>query len=85
MSGDAVDKRFKVVQNGDGEWGILDTVAVEFDGVMAFAAWEGIEIRHWLDEIAGWAIALNSGNDPRDALDWSEYIPRELAPTRIPV
>lgn len=87
MTGQLADKRFKVVQDAWGVWGILDTVAVEFDNVEPFAAWEGVGNVYsaWLREIAGWAIALNSGNDPRDILDWSEYDPREVAPTRTPV
>lgn len=86
MNGDAVDKRFSVVQDADREWGILDTVAAEFDGVPAFASWGAYDgVTCWMDEIVGWAARLNTGNALRDDFSWSEYVPRELAQARIPV
>ncbi|AXH50262.1 hypothetical protein SEA_MUSETTA_107 [Microbacterium phage Musetta] len=86
MSGDAVDKRFKVVRDADGEWGILDTVAAEFDGVPAFASWGAYEgVTYWMDEIVDWAANLNTRDAPRDDFSWSEYVPREVAGDRIPV
>ncbi|AXC36332.1 hypothetical protein SEA_FORK_106 [Microbacterium phage Fork] len=80
MSGDAVDKRFKVVRDADGDWGILDTVAAEFDGVPAFASWGAYKgVTYWVDEIVDWAANLNTRDALRDDFSWSEYVPREVA------
>lgn len=81
------DKRFKVVQDAWGVWGILDTTALEFDGVEPFAGWEGVTNVHkvWIFGIFEYAAQLNKGEESRDTFDWTEYAPRELAPDRIPV
>ncbi|QWS69473.1 hypothetical protein SEA_NECROPHOXINUS_111 [Microbacterium phage Necrophoxinus] len=86
MSGDAFDKRFKVVQDAWGVWGILDTVALEF-GMGAFAGWGGVSRVHsfWLSEIVRFAAKLNAGTQDKYTFDWDEYTPREVAGDRIPV
>lgn len=71
-----VEKRFKVVQAASGTWGILDTVAVEFDAqVGAFAPYDFTEgaVHKWIDLIHEHAISLNARRMDRDDFHWVEY------------
>lgn len=71
-------KRYKVVQDANGIWGVVDMLRV-LDGRLnlAFAGWDGCAGYRWIDEIAHWAIRLNRKGSDRSALHWSRYTPRE--------
>lgn len=69
-------KRYKVVQDARGHWGIWDTEADDF------ASWGsdfGKESGAWpLDDIVYYAVLLNTGKGDRETFDWDgEFIPRE--------
>lgn len=72
------DKRYKVVQDASGIWGVLDTLRAS-DGRLnlAFAGWDGCAGYRWIDEIVRWAIMLNRADSERYNLHWSLYMPRE--------
>lgn len=74
-------KRYKVVQDANGDLGILDTLALELDSDAeeSFAAWEECSATEWLDEILWWATGLNAGTATRSHLAWSTYRPRVVA------
>lgn len=69
-------KRYKVVQDARGHWGIWDTEADDF------ASW-GSNLSNdsgaWaLDDIVYYATLLNSEEDDRESFGWDdEYLPRE--------
>lgn len=72
----ATDKRFKVVRDATGDWGILDTLALEFE-LDAFAGY-GVSDRvteTWLETIRNDAVALNTRALRRDEFGWSQYEP----------
>lgn len=64
----AVVKRFKVVQDARGYWGVLDTA----DGI-TFAAWENHEDYRIWPEVLDWAIKLNAGTTDIDDFWWGTY------------
>lgn len=69
-----LEKRFKGVQDSNGRWGILDTVAEEFE-LLAFAPFSGSG--GCIGLIAEFAAKMNSGEASRDNLVWDEYEPRK--------
>lgn len=63
-------KRFKVVQDKYGNWGVLDTVDGEF------AAWERQPEPNWgsfWPDALRFGIALNCGTAEIEELFWSTY------------
>lgn len=68
-------KRYKVVQDARGHWGIWDTEADDFaswgdDFLKESGAWA-------LDDIVYYAGLLNTDNDDRESFEWDGvYIPR---------
>lgn len=75
--------RYKVVQDGNGEWGILDLRAEEAR-LPGFASWAYEDLdenrtsgAEMLDEIVYWAGELNTGEQPRLAFGWTPYTPRK--------
>ena len=66
-------KRYKVVQDGNGRWGILDTFALAFPVVKPFAEFGNGK---WLDLAWGAAIRLNTGETEREHYYWIDYTPR---------
>lgn len=71
-------KRYKVVQDARGHWGILDTHHQDF------ASWgypgdpgdSGAEDVYYIIE---YASILNSGQSTKENFDWDGYLPREEA------
>ena len=70
-------KRYRVVQDGRGEWGVWDT----HDTVLGFASWgdiaRGYTGADCLDEIVYYAAELNTGVASRDEFAWTLYTARE--------
>lgn len=60
-------KRFKVVQDKYGNWGVLDTVDGEF------AAWESYDGDSFWYEALVCATDLNAGTAEIEGLFWSTY------------
>lgn len=85
-----LEKRFKVVQDANGYWGVLDTRAKKADE--AFAPWSDWEkggeswFSHWPDVFL-WGETLNQARcisssllrSKREALYWVSYEPRREA------
>lgn len=74
-------KRFKVVQDASGDWGILDTLTLGFqpgtiDGFAGYGFPYGT-VGKWIHLIREHAISLNAGKMDRDEFSWSAYEPRE--------
>lgn len=70
-------KRYYVLQDARGYWGIRDTGKCPLSEV--FASWgnhaySGAEL---LDEIVTWARKLNQGISEKDKFAWGFYEPRE--------
>lgn len=66
-------KRFKVVQDAKGEWGIYD--ARDPWREASFASW-GKKHCDRLDEIVDWAIKLNKGTAKAQDFHWTWYYPK---------
>lgn len=67
-------KRYKVVQDARGHWGIWDTEADDF------ASWgenASVNLARVLEGMVHYAGLLNTDNDDRESFGWDgEYLPR---------
>jgi len=69
-------KRYKVVRDARGVWGIVDTVRAEARVNLAFAPYSR-EAHQWINIIAVTASHLNSEPTNRNSLYWEQYEPRK--------
>lgn len=77
----APSKRFKVVRDAHGIWGILDTSEEHRNlfgrGGFAPFAFSDFTSHRWLDLVVDHAIKLNKGEIFPPELHWVEYEPRK--------
>lgn len=77
--GTVTEKRFKVVQDATGDWGILDTLALQFksEAIHEFAPYGFTDgtAHKWMKVIHEHAIDLNKGTMDRDEFSWDKYEP----------
>lgn len=70
------EKRYKVVQDARGYWGIWDRENEDFAS-WGDPLWTGAEC---IDDMVHWAAKLNSWDASHDEFGWTgEYLPRENA------
>jgi len=63
-------KRYKVVQDANGTWGVVDTKKE------LFAPWDGCPGHKWVEQIVRWALLLNTRQAKKKALYWVDYYRR---------